>query len=247
MNAIVRTGETMTESQLRPSAEAVGALPAPPERGGAASVLWQWGPFVLFGVVLPLITYNQLVDHGVGTAAALLLSALWPAAETVGMLLVRRHVDEMGVLSLTLLALTLLSSLAFNSPRMILVKDSALTGLFGLVMFASLLAPRPLCFYLGRKFATDGSPGAVAWWNGLWKFAGFRRTQKIITTVWGTAFTVEAVLRIALAYLLPTSVMVTLNTVLPMVVLAALITWTIRYGRRAGERGRAAASAASTA
>ncbi|MDH6577743.1 VC0807 family protein [Kitasatospora sp. MAP5-34] len=218
--------------------------PAPPAHGGFRALLLQWGPSILFSAVLPVLTYNYLKGHHHSEVSSLIISGLWPAVETLVVFLIRRHIDEMAMIVLTFLALGLLSSVAFNSPRLVLVKDSALTGLFGLVLFASLLAPRPLCFYFGRKFATDGSPAAVEWWNGLWKFPAFRHNQKVITIVWGTVFVGEAVLRIVLTYLLSVSAMVTVNAFLPFVALFLVITWTIRYGKRAAARGAAARAAA---
>lgn len=48
-----------------------------------------------------------------------------------------------------------------SSTRLARVQ-SAVTGLFGLVLLISLLLPRPVMFYFGRKFGTDGSREGVA-------------------------------------------------------------------------------------
>lgn len=45
-----------------------------------------------------------------------------------------------------------------------------MTGLFGVVVLGSLLLPRPVMFYFGRKFATDGTAEGLAYWNGLWRY-----------------------------------------------------------------------------
>ncbi|MGW6782168.1 hypothetical protein [Streptomyces sp. NPDC054987] len=68
------------------------------------------------------------------------------------------------------------SLIGAHSARAPLIKDSGVTGLFGLLCLATLLAPRPLMFSFGRKFATDGTPESTAWWNGLWQYEGFRRS-----------------------------------------------------------------------
>ena len=41
-----------------------------------------------------------------------------------------------------------------HDAKLLLAKDSFVTGLFGLLCLATLAAPRPLMFYFGRKFAT---------------------------------------------------------------------------------------------
>lgn len=197
------------------------------------SLLWSWTPTVLFSLLLPWLTYWVLIERGVPPAPALMIVAAWPLVELVLFFAIHRRVDEFGVLVLVFFGIGLLTLAAFNSPVLLLVKESAVTGLFGLVLLISLLLPRPVMFYFGRKFGTDGSPGGVAHWNGLWRHPGFRRTQRVITAVWGTAFFVEALVRIGLALLLPAPVLVVLSNALPIAVIAVLVWWTIAYGKRA--------------
>jgi hypothetical protein len=94
-------------------------------------------------------------------------------------------------------------------------------------------------FYFGRRFATDGTPQRIAWWNGLWQYPQFRRGQQILTLIWGAAFLGEALLRIMLAYLLPISTMVIITNVMPYIVLAALIGGTVIYGKHSAAAARA--------
>jgi intracellular septation protein A len=218
----------------------------PVSRQSGMSTALGWAMTIVFNAVLPFLTYDFLVDRGWHQATALVATGVWPLVELGLSYAVRRHVDELCLLVLVFIGLGVVSMLAFNSPRLILVKDSAITGLFGIVTLASLFAPRPLMFYFGRRFATDGSAESAAWWNGLWQYAGFRRTQRVITIVWGVAYLAEAVLRIALTYVLSIKTMVLVTNVLPLVVLAGLIGWTMLYARRARARSAAAAAAAGT-
>lgn len=204
-----------------------------------------WLPTMLFNIALPVATYTVLSGNGMPDVLALVISGVWPVLE-MGLSFARtRHVDELSILVLIFLVVGVATSLLFNSARLLLIKDSALTGIFGIVLLASLLAKRPLMFYFGRKFATDGSPEKIAWWNGLWQFDHFRRGQRMLTVVWGSAFLGEALLRIVLGLFLPVGTMVVLNNVLPFVVLAVLITGTTTFGRRQQAAGEARAAAAA--
>ena len=198
-----------------------------------------WALTILFNIVLPLFTYFTLVGNGVSEVPALLISGAWPVLELGISLAVSRHIDEFSIISILFIALGVVAGLGFNSARLVLVKESVVTGLFGVVTLVSLALPRPLMFYFGRKFATDGSAAGVAAWNALWQYPSFRRTQRVITIVWGVAFVIEAAVRIALTYALSTDTMAVVSAIAPWVVLVGLITWTISYGRRA--RARAAA------
>ncbi|MGW5684849.1 VC0807 family protein [Nonomuraea sp. NPDC003754] len=212
-------------------------------RGGA--VLVNLVPSILFGVVLPFVTYGMLTDRGFAPVTALLLASLWPVGDLVLYLAVKRRVDEFGLMMLVLLLLGALSAVAYNTTELFFVKDSAITGLLGLTFLGSLALRRPIMFYLGRKFGTDGTPEGLAAWNGLWQYPGFRRTQYLMTTVWGVSFLLEAIVRIPLTYVLPTATMLLVNNVLPIAVVAALVTWTIFMAKR-GRARSAAATAAMT-
>jgi hypothetical protein len=59
------------------------------------------------------------------------------------------------------------TSLLFRDPTLLLLKDSAFTGIVGVVYLASLLMRRPLMFYFSRRFATGGSQAALARWDGF--------------------------------------------------------------------------------
>lgn len=216
------------------------APPAARVSGGRArAALRDWVLPLLFNIALPILTYGALTDRGVSEVPALLVSGVWPALEAALSLVLQRRMDEFSLFTLIFLGLGVVAAVGFNSARLLLVKESAVTGLFGLVLLTSLLAPRPLMFYFGRRFATNGTAESVAWWNGLWRFPGFRATQRTITVVWGVALLGEALLRILLAYQLSTGVMVVVSSVLPLAVLAALIFWTVGYGKR---HARAAAA-----
>lgn len=227
------------------------ARPEPPARSGAATALG-WILTIGLNVVAPIITYNTLTeDHGWSEFSALLLSSAWPVLDSAISLAWRRKLDEFAVVTLVFLVITAVVSLVgAHSARALLIKDSAVTGLFGLLCLATLAAARPLMFYFGRKFATDGTPESTAWWNGLWQYEGFRTTMRRMTLVWGVAYVVEALVRIALAYTLDTKTMVTLSPIMIYAVLGALGVWTALYGKRSqaeGERRAAETEAKATA
>ncbi|HEY9370724.1 VC0807 family protein, partial [Streptomyces sp.] len=141
--------------------------PAPPARSrGAAAAGWVLT--LALNIAAPIVTYNILRDHGWSEFAAFLASSAWPVLDSAVHLAWRRRLDEFAVVTLVFLVITAAVSLVgAQTARALLVKDSAVTGLFGLSCLATLLAPRPLMFYFGRKFATDGTAASTAWWNGM--------------------------------------------------------------------------------
>jgi intracellular septation protein A len=201
-----------------------------------------------FNVVAPILIYNYFHDHHTSEYLAVLLSGLGPVVDIAIYLAWHRRVDEFAVVSLVFVLLTVVVSfIGPHDAKLLLAKDSAITGLFGVLCLVTLFAPKPLMFYFGRKFATDGTPEAVAWWNGLWQYPGFRTVQRNLTIGWGVGFLMEAAIRLVCVYTLSNSQVVTVNSILPYAFTGGLVLWTITYARRSQARGAAAARAAQAA
>ena len=58
-----------------------------------------------------------------------------------------------------------------------------------------------------------------------------------MTAVWGIGYLSEASVRVALVYMLPVNAALVVSPTLAAAVTAALMFWTIRYGRNAERRG----------
>ncbi|MFC0433046.1 VC0807 family protein [Kutzneria buriramensis] len=176
----------------------------------------------------------------VSTATALLVSILLGAAWTGFGVARTGKVNAVSLCVLLGLAVGVALTVVTGDPRFGVAKDSLYTGVFGVVTLASMLAPRPLMFYLIRPFATeDGDPAKVEEWNRSWLSPLFRRCMRVMTAVWGIGLLVEALGRIAIVYGgASLDLAAALSPVLTAVVLIALMSWTAGYGRRAGEARR---------
>jgi hypothetical protein len=115
-------------------------------------------PGILVNAVLPLVAYTILTGRGWSPVAALSTSAAFPVIATLVSIARTRSLDGLALISLILIVLGLLGSLVTGSPRFHLVKESVLTGVFGIAFAVSLALPRPLAFFFGRQFATAGDP-----------------------------------------------------------------------------------------
>lgn len=204
-------------------------------RSGASShahgVLLSWGPTVLFGMVLPWITYHQFAGRGVHGAPALLLVSAWPALE-VGLYFALHHrVDEFGMLIFAALLMAAAGAASGDGRWMGVRADAVFTGLVGVAFAVSPAFGRPLTFWFGRRFAMDGS-AAAARWNGWWlQNAGFRAVQYRLTVAWGAGCLVEAGVMAVLPPRLPGSQADAASLAGPAVVAAAVVAYTARAGR----------------
>jgi len=209
-----------------------------PQRSGPNVKTWL--PELVIDGALPYVSYLVLRSQGVGSVTALAAGAVFPAGFIAVRFLRQRRLDGFGVIVLAVIAVGVGISVLSGDARFALVKESLLTGAIGLAMLGSLVAPRPLMYYCGRKFATDGTPEGLARWESYWaKSAMFRRSNRMMTAVWGTAFVVEAALRVLAAYSLATSTAVAVSAVVPLVVIGLLMAWTVFYSKRTRPVSRA--------
>ncbi|MGE3913932.1 MAG: VC0807 family protein [Chloroflexota bacterium] len=193
---------------------------------------------LLPNVVLPWIIYQWLTSRGVSTISALMATAVVPLAVTLYSWLRDRRVDALGIMTLAFVAIGLVTSLISGDPIFYLVKESLLTGVWGLIMLGSLLASRPLTFYFGRQFMSGGDPERAAFFDRLWEVPEFRALQRKLSIIWGGGLIAEALVRVGLVYALPIPVFLIVSPAMGLGVTALLIGMSVVLGRRGQLRMR---------
>jgi hypothetical protein len=207
---------------------------APPS---AARVLRSMVPSLVISGVLPFVLYQVLTGRGVATVAALVAGSVFPLAYTLWGWIRTRRLDFIAGISLVFIVVSAAASLISGSARFTLVKESFFTGAFGLVFFGSLLASRPLMFYVVRQSATGGDAQRGRIWDDRWQYPGFRHAMRVMTAIWGATFVADALIRAGLVFVLSTSVFLVASHVLFYAMFAATLFLTVAYGRRAQRRG----------
>ena len=197
---------------------------------------------VIFDVAAPLVTYNLLRSAGMTAVAALLLSGVFPAVNVAIGAIQHRRLDVVGALVLAGIVVGTVLGLVSHSTRLLLVEGSVPTAVFGVACLGSLWTQRPLMFSFAREFTgPDTAKGREM--TRLWQYAGYRRVFRIITAVWGTAFLLEAALRVAVVYNTSAGTALAISKVTPFLFVAILSAWTIAYGARQRKKGERMAAA----
>ncbi|MFC4948377.1 VC0807 family protein [Pseudonocardia sp. GCM10023141] len=225
-----------------------GAAAAEPGHSfDSRSMLLNLALTAIFDIGLAIVAFNVASSWGASDQVAYLISGIGPLVMIVITWIRARKLSGASIVILVFLLLS--SAAAFiggSDSRLLIVKDSVVTGGFGLACLLSVLLAKPLMFYFGAKFATDGTREGLDRWYGLWQYPDFRRSQYLVNAVWGIGFLVEAGLRILVAYTVASfDTAYTISTILPFVFLAGLITFTMVAGMRT--RNAAAARIANTA
>lgn len=187
---------------------------------------------------LPLAAVLLLqLRFGLSLVAALGASAVFPIVDIAIDVFAKRRLEPLGAMMLVVILAGIAASLATGDPRFALVKESFATGLVSAFFLGSLLAPRPLIFWLGRQFSTRGDRTRVMQWDANWQYPRFRGAMRLLTAVWGAGYLFDAVARAVAAYALPAPVTVVLSPLSALGTTAALIAWTVAFARRRGSPG----------
>jgi len=191
-------------------------------------------PQLLIAGVLPIIGYSLLRPHVGSDATALAAVMVFPLADIA--IERRRHggFEPIGLISLVGIAVGLVGAVLLHGNATLLkLRESMLTGVFGLVCLASLLAARPAMFYMGRAFATGGDPTKADDFEVLWVMPGAARRFRVVTAVWGVGLLGETVLRTVLALTISTERFLEVAPIVGWVVIGALIWYSARVTRAA--------------
>lgn len=221
-------------SDLHHAATSPAAEPAAPPNFDRRGLVLSLALTAVFDVGVALAAFSFARHWGASDTVAYLAAGIGPL---IMILITWIRARTLSGASVVILLYVLLSSVAAliggTDPRLLLAKDSLVTGGFGLACLLSVVFGKPLMFYFGAKFATDGTEAGARMWSGLWRYPDFRSSQYRINTAWGVGFLVEAALRIAVAYGVPSfSLANAIVTILPLLFLAGLLAYTFSVGRR---------------
>lgn len=185
----------------------------------------------MINVGLPLGIYRALVPQS-GEANALLLSSIPPLIWSGWDLVRFRRVDALSLLIVLGIFLSLVAMAIGGNPRFLLLRESLVTGLIGLVFLASTLRAKPLLFYLARSMAAKESPAALQAFEAAWPKPRLVRFMRLTTWAWGLGLVSEALLRCWLAWTWPIERFLAIVPFIGYGTYFTLMGWTMWYARR---------------
>ncbi len=185
-------------------------------------------PTLAVDVVAPIAVLKLLEQAGVSPLWALAGAAAAPVLNNLRLWIGSRRIEPLGLLVVGFGVVGTVASLASGNLFYGLVKDSLLTGVFGLVFLASLAFRRPLLFYVLRPFVAGADEARIQAWDGLWQHAAFRAALRQLTLLWALVFAAEALIRLPLATSLSAESVVTISPLLGLGATALLVALTRR-------------------
>lgn len=194
---------------------------------------------IIVNFLLPWLCYRYGEPRW-GEAGALMFSALPPVLWSVLELLRFRRVDALSLLVLLGIALSLLAMLLGGDARLLLLRESLVTGLIGCAFLASLLMKRPLVFYLARATLARESEQGRQRFERLWEQGDFRGAIRQMTMWWGLGLSLEATARVYMAWTWKVERVLLVAPFIAYGVMGALCLMTLLYRRRMRRAAEAA-------
>ena len=173
-------------------------------------------------IAVPLGTYYLLhTGFGVGTAAALGLSSVVPAARTIFAAVAKREANALALLMLTVNLVAIALTFVSGDARLMLAKDSAVSSTIALGILWSVRSGKPMMSAGLKPFVTKGDARRTAAWDALRAESDtFRSKENLYSLIWGGWLLAECAARLAGAFLLPVSTMAWLGTAVLIVAIA---------------------------
>ncbi len=195
---------------------------------------------IVLNAIIPLVLYRLTKRYASSSeVVALTVAALFPLGETIVVVTKSRALDPIAVLVLVGIIVSMVGVAFGGGAKLLLIRESFFTGALGIACFASLLLPRPLMFYFGRHYIAGRDPERIARFEAQWRHPYGRFVNRLITVVWGFAFTAEFLTRVVLVYTLPPSLVLVIAPIVLGGITVGTIVWTFAYVRYAARRGQA--------
>lgn len=195
---------------------------------------------LLWDVGVPALAFYVLNAFGVGPMLALAAGGAAALIRVAVVAALHRRLDGLAAIVSASFVLLLVVSLLTGDPRILLARESLLSGFLGLLLVGSCALGRPVLYALIRR-ANSGNEQALAQWDQRWRpQPDFRRRFTMPSLVIGSVLLTESVVRIVLIFLLPIEVMAGVSTGLHLGGIAILVAWAMWFRNR---RRRALAAA----
>jgi hypothetical protein len=195
-------------------------------------------PTLVVDGLCPFLVYVLLrrFAPGVSEITALAAGALFPVTRGILEVWHRRRVDIIGTIVLVGIGVSIIALLVGGTPKVLLIRESFITGALGALALTSFAWPRPLLFYIGRQFSAGDDPAAVEQFNGLWQRPAARRLFRLMTLVWAVGWLSEFALRVVMVQTLSVPQVLAISPLVFNAITVGLIAWTLAYARRQRRR-----------
>lgn len=184
---------------------------------------------------LPLLVYLLLLDH-VSNVMALTIATFIPLIETVVYFLKYRKWDVFSMFMLVGFILSICAALIGGNEKLLLIRESFVTGILGLIFLGSLTTRKPLIYHFALRFTVGKTQEEQRNFADNWKIPYVRKVLRIMTAGWGAILFSEALLKIALIYSLSVPTFLAISSLISYGFIGLALIWTVIYRRKSRQK-----------
>jgi hypothetical protein len=182
--------------------------------------------------LLPWLAYRWAQPEW-GETAGLIASGVPPLLWSAWELWQHRRVDALSLFVLAGIVLSTVAMLLGGNARVLLLRESLVSGLFGLAFLLSALGRRPLLYYLAIATVARESAHGKTRFQALWQDnPAFRQKVAVMNGVWGFGLVAETALRSLMAWTWPPERFLLLSPWIGYGIYGLLTAWTLWYRKR---------------
>jgi uncharacterized membrane protein len=185
---------------------------------------------VLLDVAPPLVAYYGLRAAGQSEYVALLAATILSGLRVAYEALKARRLDPFAGYLLLTFGLSLAVGLATTDPKLILLGNTAVNGIGGLVFLGSCVIGTPLTQVVAERVRPDGDDRESG------EAGSIRRTHVLLSAMWGLGLLAEVGIRLAVIFSQSVDVANGVNSVISLAMIGLLMVTTFLVGRRARAR-----------
>ena len=191
---------------------------------------------LVVNLLLPWLTY-RLAQPYWGETGGLIASAIPPVIWSLIELIRFRRVDALSMMVLLGIVLSIAAMALGGGPRMLLFRESLVSGAIGVAFLISLALRKPVIFYLARASVAREMTGGAAHIDMLWRERpAFAAALRLLTAMWGIGLTTETLLRGWMAWNWPIERVLVASPFVGYGIYGGLMVWTLWYRRTLRER-----------
>jgi len=186
---------------------------------------------IFINIVLQMVIYLSAKTK-LSNMTSLLLSAIPSALEFIYTFYKYGRMEIVCLITILGIIISVIIAAYTDDPKLLLIKDSSIFLLYGILFFGSILCFREnLIFHYRRRFAafTNETQEEL---DGLWHEDNVKYSTTFMCMVWGSGFILEAVIRVILIYCVPISSMTQVTAILAALIILCLGLWNIGYSKR---------------
>jgi uncharacterized membrane protein len=186
---------------------------------------------LLINGALPLLVYEILLGY-MSNVMALTVSTLIPLVENIIHFLKHRKWDVFALFMLIGFTLGICAALIGGDEKLILIRESFVTGVMGLLFLGSLFTSKPLIYHFALRFTVGKTEEEQKRFAENWKFPYVRKVLRIMTTGWGIALVGESLLKVVLVYSVSVPQFLAISSLVTYGIIGLTILWTVVYRRK---------------